>query len=65
MVLTGRSWLHQRDADLETLMGSGRGDVPLVQLRWQCVRCGHRKIDMALTAKGATVRPGEQAPTLI
>ena len=30
VVLTCRSCLHQRDADLEALIASGRGDVPLV-----------------------------------
>ena len=55
-VLTCRSYLHQRDADLKALIASGRGAVPLVQLRWQCARCGHRKIDMVVTGK-ETAKP--------
>jgi hypothetical protein len=39
------------------LIAAGRGDVPLVQLRWQCARCGHRKIDMVVTATNATAKP--------
>ena len=30
---------HQADAGLPALIASGRGDVPLVQLRWRCARC--------------------------
>jgi hypothetical protein len=30
---------HSLDADLDALIGSGKGDVPLVQLKWQCARC--------------------------
>ena len=56
VVLTCRSCLHQGDADLDALIASGRGDMPLVQLRWQCARCGHRKIGMVVTGK-ETVKP--------
>jgi hypothetical protein len=37
---------HQRDADLAGLIAAGRGDTPLVQLRWRCATCGSRRIDM-------------------
>jgi hypothetical protein len=47
---------HQRDADLQALIDSGRGDVPLRSLCWKCTRCGHRDIDMVVTSKDV-VRP--------
>jgi hypothetical protein len=49
--LNCRSCLHQADADLEALIDAGRGDTPLVDLRWRCARCGHRRIDMICTGK--------------
>jgi hypothetical protein len=51
VVLTCRSCFHQRDADLAALIDAGRGDMPLVDLRWRCARCGHRRIDMICTSK--------------
>jgi hypothetical protein len=50
-VLTCRSCLHQQDADLPALGAPGRGDVPLVWLRWPCAQCGHGTIDMVVTSK--------------
>jgi hypothetical protein len=52
IVLTCRSCLHQVDADLEALIAAGRGDTPLVELRW---RCGHRRINMICTGKDVVV----------
>ena len=37
--LTCWSCKRQRDADLAALVATGRGDVPLVQLRWRCSWC--------------------------
>jgi hypothetical protein len=34
---------------------TGRGDTPLVDLRWRCARCGHRRIDMICTGKDVVV----------
>jgi hypothetical protein len=31
---------HQRDADLPGLVAGGRGDVPLVEMRFRCTICG-------------------------
>jgi hypothetical protein len=53
--LNCRSCLHQTDADLEALIEAGRGDVPLIELRWRCGRCGHRRIDMICTGKHVVV----------
>jgi hypothetical protein len=57
VMLTCWSCRHQRDAALEALIADGRGDVPLVRLRWRCNRCGLRRIGMACISKdvGATV----------
>jgi hypothetical protein len=38
VLLTCRSCQQQRDADLQVLIDSGRGDVPLRSLRWKCAR---------------------------
>ena len=51
VLLTCRSCQQQRDADLQALIDSGRGDVPLRSLRWKCARCGHRGIDMVVTSQ--------------
>ncbi len=50
LLLTCRSCLHQRDADLPALVETGRGDVPLIHLRFRCSRCGHRRIDAVVTS---------------
>jgi hypothetical protein len=35
-----RSCRHQRDADRAALVDAGRGDVPLIHLRFRCSQCG-------------------------
>jgi hypothetical protein len=57
VLLTCRSCQQQRDADLQALIDSGRGDVPLRSLRWKCARCGHRDIDHGgdIEGRGAAV----------
>ena len=30
---------HSVDADLEALIRNGKGDIPLVRLKWQCANC--------------------------
>jgi hypothetical protein len=30
---------HSVDADFDALIRDGKGDVPLVQLKWQCAKC--------------------------
>jgi hypothetical protein len=49
--VTCRSCFQQRDADLQGLIDAGRGDVPLVELRSRCARCGHRRIDIIVTSQ--------------
>ena len=56
VLLTCRPCLHKQDADLQALVDGGRGDEPLINLRWRCARCGHRKIDMIVTAKQTSPR---------
>ena len=36
---------RQREADLQTLVDAGRGDVPLIRLRFRCSNCGSRLTD--------------------
>ena len=33
---------RQREADLQALVDAGRGDVPLIRLRFRCSNCGSR-----------------------
>ena len=34
-----KSCRHRRDADLQALVDAGRGDVPLIHLRFRCSNC--------------------------
>ena len=56
VVLTCWSCRHQRDADLQGLVDAGRGDVPLIHLRWRCSQCRSARIDMICTSH-ARVQP--------
>ena len=51
---------HQREADLAALVESGRGDVPLVQLRWRCANCRSRLTDFVVTTKDTRPKALEQ-----
>jgi hypothetical protein len=42
---------HQADADLEKLVADGRGDVPLIHLRYRCSNCGSRLTDWVCASK--------------
>jgi hypothetical protein len=42
---------HQREADLQALADAGRGDVPLIKLRFRCSNCGSRLTDWVVTAR--------------
>jgi len=52
-----KSCRHRRDADLQALVDAGRGDVPLVRLRFRCANCGSSLTDCVVTATEATGRP--------
>ena len=45
VVLTCQHCQHQADADLQSLIATGRGDAPLVKLRWRRARYRSGKID--------------------
>jgi hypothetical protein len=55
--LTCRACLRQHDADLEALIASGRGDVPLIRLRWRCSECRSARIDAVVMSKDSDVVP--------
>ena len=44
---------HQAPADLQALIDAGRGDVPLIKLRFRCTVCGSRLTDSVVMAKDA------------
>jgi hypothetical protein len=45
---------HQAPADLPAIIAAGKGDVPLIQLRFRCANCGSRLTDCVVAAKDAT-----------
>jgi hypothetical protein len=47
------------DADFQKLIADGRGDVPLVELRWRCGRCQSRLIDAVMS--GGHLGPGKRS----
>jgi hypothetical protein len=42
---------HQADADLQAIVESGRGGVPLTELRFRCSQCGTDRTDFAVTSR--------------
>ena len=42
---------HQAAADLRKLVDTGRGDVPLTELRFRCSQCGTDRIDFVVTSR--------------
>ena len=42
---------HQADTDFETLVRSGRGDMPLTELQFRCSQCGTERTDFVMTAR--------------
>jgi hypothetical protein len=42
---------HAKDADLVALVDAGRGDVPLIHLRFRCSNCGSVLTDSVVTSK--------------
>ncbi len=47
---------RQEGADLQRLVDAGRGDVPLVQLRFRSMNCRSQLTDCVVTG-GADVKP--------
>jgi hypothetical protein len=52
-----KSCRHQADADLQHLVDTGRGDVPLIHLRYRCSKCRSRLTDFVCTSRYGG-RPG-------
>jgi hypothetical protein len=42
---------RQADADLRALVLTGRGDVPLTELRFRCSNCGTDRTDFVVTSR--------------
>jgi hypothetical protein len=53
---------HQADAALGALVASGRGGVPLTELRFRCSQCDTDRIDFVVTSRDNphVVRGGDQ-----
>lgn len=41
---------HQVDLDPQRLVDLGRGDVPLIHLRYRCTKCGSDRTDWVIAA---------------
>jgi hypothetical protein len=48
---------HQREADVQALVKTGRGDGPLVKLRFRCSNCGSRLTDWVVRHRLAACIP--------
>jgi hypothetical protein len=48
---TADSTHRAADADLDAIVESGRGDVPLTYLRFRCSRCGTDRTDFVVTSR--------------
>ena len=42
---------HQADADLQAIVESGRGDVPMTELQFRCSQCGTDRTDSVVTSR--------------
>ena len=42
---------HQADADLQRIVDTGLGDVPLTELRFRCSNCGIARTDFVVTSR--------------
>lgn len=51
LTLWCRACQHQVVADLAALVRDGRGDVPLVRLRWRCGACGSRRVESVVSGR--------------
>ena len=54
VLVSCRSCLRRKHADLDALAANGRGDVPLIELRWRCSHCRSRLVDFVVTSR---IRP--------
>jgi hypothetical protein len=50
---------HSGNADLDALIRSGKGDIPLVRLKWQCANCRSGMTDFVVS--GAHFGPKSRA----
>ena len=44
---------HQAPANLQALIDGGRGDLPLIKLRFRRTNCGSRRTDSVVMARDA------------
>ena len=42
---------HQAHADLQALIDQGKGDVPLIHLKFRCSNCGSDRTDFVVTSR--------------
>jgi hypothetical protein len=56
---------HQAPVNLQALIEAGKGDVPLIHLRFRCSGCGSSRTDSVITSKTASnVQPWRSSGTL-
>lgn len=52
LAITCNACLHSTHADMAALVAAGKGDVPLIELRFRCAKCGSRDTFSAVTGVG-------------
>jgi hypothetical protein len=52
-----RSCMRMRNVDLQALVDAGKGDVPLIRLRFRCSYCGRRGCDALVMPKERVLGP--------
>ena len=50
-VVQGRLPASDTEADLQKLIDTGRGDVPLTRLKFRCSNCGSDRTDVVVTSR--------------
>jgi hypothetical protein len=53
---------HAADADLQALIDKGRGDVPLIRMRFRCAKCGSRLVESVVMPKPRVMKPPQSRP---
>jgi hypothetical protein len=49
LVIWCKACRHQREVERQSLIDQGKGDVPIVRLKFVCANCGSRVTDCAVS----------------
>lgn len=54
LVIWCKACRHQREIEFQTIIDQGKGDVPIVRLKFVCANCGSRLTDCAVSGSHLT-----------